>query len=307
MTPSGHADTVRSLAKGVALASLACLAYGIVVERDAFVLRRVTVPVLKAGQAPLRVLHLSDLHLTNDRTRLVRWVDGLAALRPDLVVNTGDNIGSAKAIGSLLKAYGRLFDTPGVFVFGSNDLYGPRPVNPLSYLGVGPTLGKTRSTLPSDELRDALTGHGWLDVEHVRTTLRLDGRNVEVRGTPDGHLDLDDYSRIAGPPAPGTDVSLLVTHAPYRRLLDAATRDSVDLLFAGHTHGGQVCVPWYGALTTNCDLETDRVKGLSRHDYQGRSSWLHVSAGLGTAPTAPFRFACRPEATLLTLVDRDVS
>ena len=105
MTPSGHADTVRSLAKGVAVASLACLAYGIVVERDAFVLRRVTVPVLKAGQAPLRVLHLSDLHLTNDRTRLVRWVDGLAALRPDLVVNTGDNIGSAKAIGSLLKAY----------------------------------------------------------------------------------------------------------------------------------------------------------------------------------------------------------
>ncbi len=297
----------RRIGAGVLGLGAACFAYGVLVERDAFVLRRVTVPVLPPGQAPLRVLHLSDLHLTPDRTRLVRWVDGLAALRPDLVVNTGDNVGSRAAYGPLLEAYGRLFDVPGVFVFGSNDLYGPRPINPLSYLGIGPTLGKDRSELPSEELRAELVGHGWTDVEHMRTTLLVDGRRVEVRGTKDGHLDADDYALVAGPPDPEADLSLFVTHAPYQRLLDAATRDGVDLMLAGHTHGGQVCVPGYGALTTNCDLELHRAKGLSPHESGGRSSWLHVSGGLGTAPTAPFRFACRPEATLLTLVERGVT
>ena len=62
----------------------------------------------------------------------------------------------------------------------------------------------------------------------------------------------------------------------------------------------------WGALVTNCDLEPARAKGLHRHPADSRpgdpgSSWLHVSAGLGTSPYAPVRFACRPEATLLTL------
>jgi predicted MPP superfamily phosphohydrolase len=78
----------------------------------------------------------------------------------------------------------------------------------------------------------------------------------------------------------------------------------VDLIMAGHTHGGQVCVPFYGALTTNCDLDAARAKGLSSHTYGGHTSALHVSAGLGTSPYAPYRFACRPEASLLTLVPR---
>jgi predicted MPP superfamily phosphohydrolase len=68
---------------------------------------------------------------------------------------------------------------------------------------------------------------------------------------------------------------------------------------AGHTHGGQLCLPFYGALVTNCDLDRSRVKGVSRW---GAQTALHVSAGIGTSPFAPFRFCCRPEATLLTLV-----
>ena len=92
-----------------------------------------------------------------------------------------------------------------------------------------------------------------------------------------------------------------VTHAPYLRLLDAMTADGMDLIFTGHTHGGQVCLPGYGALITNCDLDADRVKGPSTHTAGGRTAQLHVSAGLGTSPYAPYRFACRPEVTLLTL------
>ncbi len=107
---------------------------------------------------------------------------------------------------------------------------------------------------------------------------------------------------MAGPVDRDADeVAVAVTHAPYRRVIDAMAYDGHDLIMAGHTHGGQVCVPFYGALVTNCDLDTRRVKGLSRHSAGGHTSWMHVSAGLGTSPYAPVRFACPPEATLLTL------
>jgi predicted MPP superfamily phosphohydrolase len=80
--------------------------------------------------------------------------------------------------------------------------------------------------------------------------------------------------------------------------------DGFDLVLAGHTHGGQLCVPLRGALVTNCDLPRRQAKGLSSWSAGGRTAALHVSAGLGTSPYAPVRFACAPEATLLTLVER---
>ena len=61
-----------------------------------------------------------------------------------------------------------------------------------------------------------------------------------------------------------------MTHAPYRRVIDAMAYDGHDLIMAGHTHGGQVCVPFYGALVTNCDLDARRAKGLSQHSAGGR-------------------------------------
>ena len=91
-----------------------------------------------------------------------------------------------------------------------------------------------------------------------------------------------------------------VAHAPYLRVLDQFAADGYETILAGHTHGGQLCLPFKGALVTNCDLDTARAKGLHRHG----DSWLHVSAGLGTSPYAPVRFCCRPEATLLTLTPR---
>ena len=89
-------------------------------------------------------------------------------------------------------------------------------------------------------------------------------------------------------------------------MLDQFAADGYDAILAGHTHGGQVCLPGVGALTTNCDLEPARAKGLHRHpadshDGDPGSAWLHVSAGIGTSPYARIRVACRPEATLLTL------
>ena len=291
-------------AGGLLVAGAGALAYG-VAEAQAFTVRRIEVPVLAPGQKPLRVLHVSDIHLMPYQARKLAFVAGLADLQPDLVVNTGDNISSPVSIGLLARAWEGLLGVPGVFVFGSNDYSRPTFRNPLRYLA-GPSGRRERppASLPVGDLRAMLASGGWIDLNQRRAVLQVDGRAVEARGTDDAHLAQDDYAAVAGPADPGVDLAIAVTHAPYLRLLDAMTTDGAQVIFAGHTHGGQVCVPGVGALVTNCDLDTDRVKGLSRHTANGRTAWLHVSAGVGTSPYAPYRVACRPEATLLTLVAR---
>lgn len=287
----------------LAATGIACFGYGLL-EASRFVIRRVELPVLPAGAADIRVLHVSDLHLLPGQHRKIEFVRRLADLEPDLVVNTGDNIASADAIPVLHAAWGRLRHVPGVFVFGSNDYQAPRFKNPLRYVTHGRSeLGPEDlpPTLPTEELRERLVSGGWVDLTHRRHELQIGGLRIEFRGTDDAHHGHDDYRLVEGPPAPDADLAIGVTHAPYLRILDAMTADGVDLVFAGHTHGGQVCVPGYGALTTNCDLDTARVKGPSRHEHAGRTAALHVSAGLGTSPYAPFRFACRPEVSLVTL------
>lgn len=282
------------------------LAYAGLYEVDAYRLRRVSVPVLPAGSRDIRVLHVSDIHMTPGRTKRQRWLTELAGLEPDLVVDTGDNLAHPDAVPFVLQSLGRLLDRPGVYVWGSNDYFGPTFKNPLRYLtsrGKPPNQHpEPERELPWVDLGEAFSRHGWNDLTHTTTTIEIEGVRIGFRGTDDAHLRRDHYAEVAGPvDRTAVDVAIGVTHAPYLRVVDAMTADGLDLIIAGHTHGGQVAVPGYGALVTNCNLDTRRVKGLSQNTAGGRTSWLHVSAGMGTSPYAPVRFACPPEATLLTL------
>ncbi|MGN6300473.1 MAG: metallophosphoesterase [Angustibacter sp.] len=289
---------------------------GCVVESRAYTLRRFELPVLAPGTPSLRVLHLSDLHLT-DRQRLERdWVRGLAALEPDLVVDTGDNLAHLEAVPNVLRAVEPLLERPGAFVLGSNDYFAPKPKNPARYLL--PDGGKRRIAgrrLPTDRLVEGLTAQGWLDLTNTRGRLQVAGVDLSFVGVDDPHLGYDrfpvspDAASDASSPA---DLTIGVTHAPYTRVLDAMVRDGASLLLAGHTHGGQLRLPGYGTIVTNCDLDRHRARGVSRwwdgaaHEpplapAPDDAAWLHVSAGLGTSPYTPVRFNCRPEASLLTL------
>jgi len=295
----------RTLPLAVLAAGVTGLAWSLA-EARAFVLRRFTLPVLPAGSDPLRVLHLSDLHLVPRQTAKLEWVRGLAALEPDLVVSTGDSLAHLQAVPAVLRAHGELLDRPGVFVLGSNDYYAPRPKNPARYLL--PAGGGRRvigDRLPTADLVRGFTEAGWVDLTNRRGALQVRGLRLDFVGVDDPHLKRDRYERVEGPVDPAADLTLGVTHAPYRRVLDAMTADGAGLVLAGHTHGGQLCLPGYGALVTNCDLDRRRARGVSRWAPGGGSgpeaAWMHVSAGLGTSPFAPVRFACRPEATLLTL------
>jgi uncharacterized protein len=300
-----RARTITSIA---AVTGAAAIGYASVIERNWFALRQETIPVLPTGSDPLRVLHISDLHLTPGRHRLMAFVRSLAALDPDLVVNTGDSIASPDAVGPLLDALGPLLDKPGAFVYGSNDLFSPKPRNPARYLWRTSAREheEYEPDLPWEKLGGELAAAGWLDLNNRRGRLTVSSLDIALAGVHDPHVGRDRYDLVAGPADPAAGLRLGVLHAPEPAVMDLFAADGYDLLLAGHTHGGQLRVPGFGALVTNCGIDRERVSGLSMHPEispaGGKTAWLYVSAGLGTSPWAPVRFACRPEATMLTLI-----
>ena len=344
---------------GVAAVGVAGLGYAAGVEVNLYRVRRFELPVLDPGAKPLRILQVSDIHMVPGQRRKHAWLRSLAELEPDLVVNTGDNLSHHDAIGPVLDALEPLLHVPGVFVFGSNDYYRAKKLNPTKYLWRG-----DRSRTPDQErdqndwhaLQAGLEKYGWLPLNNARGVLELGGdtsaraadgnvtasdsgrrashssraardsrgsgsrpsplsslsplansnvRRIAFVGLDDPHVKRDRYESVAGGPDIDAEITLGVTHAPYIRALDAMASDGLPVILAGHTHGGQLCVPFYGALVTNCDIDTARVKGLHTHTApNARTSYIHVSAGCGTSRYAPVRFACPPEASLLTLVPR---
>jgi predicted MPP superfamily phosphohydrolase len=270
----------------VAVAGAAAFAWGNLVERNRFGVRLERLPILKPGAAPLKVLHLSDLHMAPWQEAKQDWIASLVELEPDLVVNTGDNLGHVHGLVGVARALEPFAGIPGVYVNGSNDYFGPVLKNPFNYFFAGPKPGRE---------------------------LRVGGTQLEVFGVNDAHRRWDRLDLLPGAiddlreneadeePAPGGAVTLGVTHAPYRRVLDAFVTYGARAIFAGHTHGGQVRIPGLPALVTNCDIPREQAQGLSTWSHAGHSAWLNVSAGIGTSIYAPVRFACPPEAVLLTL------
>ncbi len=274
------------------------------VEARAFILRRVEVPILAPGEREIRVLHISDIHLKARQQRKIDFIEKLSGLRPDLVVTTGDNIAGPDAIEPLLVAMAPLLQGPGAFVLGSNDFAEPQLRNPASYLFANSEPASDPVPMPWWKLHDAFVDAGWVYLDNAAGRLQVAGRTIDFRGTGDAHHGLDNYASVSGPTAPDADLTFGVTHAPYRRVLDAMVDDGLDMIFAGHTHGGQICLPVNRAIITNCDLPTDQASGLSTWRHGGNQAPLHVSAGLGTHPMLTIRLFCRPEATLLRLVPR---
>jgi predicted MPP superfamily phosphohydrolase len=265
-----------------------------------YVLREAEMPILPAGHDDIRVLHFSDLHLTPARKKEIADIKSFISLRPDLVISTGDFLAHKSAVPVVLDALDQLLDIPGLFVFGSNDYYEPVPKNPLKYLLPNHGKRKHGPELNWQELDAALRARGWKNINTSRTTITINKTVIEARGTDDAHLEFDDYSLVAGE-ARKCHIAIGVTHAPYLRIIEAMAKDNLDAIFAGHTHGGQVRLPWPGgskALTTNCDLPTWRARGLT---VVKGEPLLNVSAGMGTGPFSRIRVASPPEVSLVTL------
>ncbi len=310
MTSRAFSNRILRSAAALATLGLTTFLYANQIELRAFKLHRVQVPVLAPGTLarvgkregePFRILHVSDFHMLPDQKLKQKWVASLDALNPDLVINTGDNLGSDKAVPSVLAALGPLLNRPGAFVFGTNDYFAPRPVNPLKYL-TGKKRKPSRVELPWRGMRAAFIEHGWQDATHARLEFVAGGVKVALSGVDDPHHELEDYSQIAGAPNADADIAIGLSHSPEPHVLDAFAEDGYELVLSGHTHGGQVCLPGGKAIVTNCGIDRSRASGLSRWTEK---TWLHVSNGLGTSPYAPVRLFCRPSATLIEVVERD--
>src|SRR3954465_1881706 len=196
----------------------ATVGYASLIERTRWTLRRFEVPVLVPGSAPLTVLQLSDLHMTAGQRSKQDWVAGLADLRPDLVITTGDNLAGMDAGPPTLRALDPLMELPGAFVLASNDYFAPRPKNPLKYF-------KTNhkrvpgTPLPWRELRDGMAARGWLDLATATGELAVAGRRIAFAGLDDPHLKRDRYDDVAGPADPDADVRIGLVHSPEPRVL----------------------------------------------------------------------------------------
>ena len=293
----GSMGFLANSALAIGATGVVSLAYGLV-EAQAFKVRELDLALLPAGSESIRVLHISDLHITPAQTRKINWVKSLAKLEPDFVVGTGDFLAHQLAVPAVVEAMNELLDIPGAYVLGSNDYFAPSFKNPFMYFNKKREIRAEGTALPTSDLVDELNDAGWLDLNNKQSTAVINGVKIHFRGTDDPHINKDDYAAVAG--AFDSDAFAFgVTHAPYRRVLQSFETDKADLVLAGHTHGGQICIPFYGALVTNCDLPQGQAKGFSTF---GESEMpLHVSAGVGTSPFAQVRIACRPEATLITL------
>ncbi len=305
--------SLRSVFGGMVAVGAGLFAYASLVERNMFGVRRESIDVLEPGSSNLRVLHLSDIHLAPWQRRKIEWIRSLAALQPDLIVVTGDSLGHRDAIPALARALSVFTGVPGVFVHGSNDYFAPRIPNPFTYLIRPSEPDQTGEKLDTEGLEQFYSSLGWLNLNNASGHLSVNGSTIMFAGTDDPHLNLDRMDTVArslddalGDNFEPVSAIVGVTHAPYRRVLDALTTLGTDVIFAGHTHGGQVCVPGIGALTTNSDLPLSLARGLGVWNHLDRSAFLNVSAGIGTSIYAPVRFACPPEAVLVTLRAKDI-
>lgn len=297
---------------GIAAAATAVVAYGVFIERNLFSVRTETCDVLQPEGNPITVLHISDLHLAPWQSRKIEWVRSLASTKPDLVVVTGDSLGHRDALPALRRALAPLAGIPGVYVHGSNDYFGPHIPNPATYLWRPSELDEDREALDTAGLEGLYHELGWVSLNNSAARLTVGGNRLLCVGTDDPHIGRDRLDVVMGAVEQQLesddpiDAVIGVTHAPYTRVLNALTTVGADVIFAGHTHGGQLCIPGVGALTTNSDLPLSLARGLAVWNHEGRSSFLNVSAGLGTSIYAPMRFACPPEAILVSLDRSDI-
>ena len=308
----------------VAAAAAAAGVWGTLVERRLYTLRRVSLAVLPANATPLTVLHLSDIHMAPWQSGKQDWIRGLAELAPDLIVDTGDNLGHERGLEGIRRAFDPFAGIPGVFVHGSNDYWKPTPRNPLRYFSGPSTMKHTPQRIDTNQLTNYFADElGWIDLNNRAASLDIKGTRLELLGVNDPHRNYDKLDVLAGSieaerenspfydddPWPRQEsstseaITVGVAHAPYQRVLNSFVTHGARLMLAGHTHGGQVRVPGFGALVTNCDIPRSQARGVSVWTHAHRAAYLAVSAGLGTSIYAPVRFACPPEATLLTLTE----
>jgi predicted MPP superfamily phosphohydrolase len=224
--------------------------------------------VLPEDRRPVRIAVISDLHAEGDREPWSGLAEQVNSTDPDLILMLGDTLNRSRALPVLRRILRRMRASHGKYaVWGNWETW-------------------YWSRLPLLEG----TGFSWL--HRRRVTKRIHGQTVHLVGLPFGNK------------TKGARAERLLARAPRGwRIFLYHTPDlvmevpSADLYLAGHTHGGQVAIPLYGALVTLSRFGKRFERGL----YRVEQTHLYVNPGIGVEPAVPVRLGVRPEVTLITL------
>lgn len=233
-------------------------------------------PQLPPSFSGMKIVHFSDLHLGAffDVDHLQKIVNHINSLKPDLICFTGDLVEDGteildKSIPILQQLHAPLGK---IAIFGNHDY----------------RIGKQQ------DVEDALKQSGFVFLQNNHTSINLLGEKIYVAGTDDMFGGGSDIPKaIEGIPA--NQFTILLAHEPD--LADIAVQHWIHLQLSGHSHGGQIRVPFVGALFTP-DGAKKYIDGL--FPFRDSNFKLYVNRGIGTT-ALPFRFHCRPELTMITL------
>jgi hypothetical protein len=285
MEPPTRATRVgERVVLALAVFGLACFAYGYFVEPYWPEVTRVRVESakLKGAERPLRLVHISDLHCDPEPRLEERLPDIIAAERPDLIVFTGDSLNSPEGLPVLRRLLPRLAAVaPTYAVRGNWD---------TAYWGRTELFGGTGVV----ELRKEAAR-----VDAAGTTLWVAGAAFATLPEPPAGTRGGIETALKDVP-PGA-FTVFLYHTPDE-IEEVTATSRVDLYCAGHTHGGQVALPVYGALVTLSKFGKRFESGLHRVG----ETWLYVTRGVGMegGPAPRVRFFARPEVTVIELAPR---
>jgi predicted MPP superfamily phosphohydrolase len=240
--------------------------------------KNLRLPKLPQPLQAFRIAHLSDLHMTGQLGREFYdcVVDQTNALAPDMVVITGDILEKENCLPWIEPTLGRLQAPHGRFFILGNHEQRLRDV-----------------TL----LRRALTEIGFIDLGSRCQTVSINDAEVLLAGNERPWFgsapELGGYSRRNTGLNPAPSFRILLSHTPDNFLW--AKSHTFDLMLAGHTHGGQIRLPWLGAIIAPSFYGSRYAGGV----YSEPPTLMHVSRGL--AGIHPIRLNCRPELALLIL------
>ena len=264
---------------------------------------RLAIPDLPPGLDGLRILHVSDTHFPADGDSVGRFVELTWHLDYDLVCCTGDYVETSAGWEAAADALTQLRAPFGVYAtLGAHDYCPPvRTLDEWISFNLDRALRSRRRFVNPQPFIDRLESAGIVVLRNEWRSLEISGELVRLGGAG------DDSARMArlesAVPAPG-GFSMLLTHAPDAALrLAGPSQGGPSLVLSGHTHGGQIRVPGWGAPLRHSRLVNRRqASGVFERD----GTKVVVSRGFGTAHV-PLRVACRPEIGLLTLSRGDAA
>ena len=279
---------------GAVIGFLVALFWASFIEPNWYRLRRITIRGQKKIKHPITILHLSDIHFTKKEGSKRGFFQKLSMLNPDLIFLTGDIIDDDEGIETAVRLISGLRARYGTFlVLGNHDYYDYQWIDNVRY-----HLGLTRTAIHRNNVPRYVSEMKKIGV-HVlineSVKLQVHGNPVLIGGTDDPVTQKIDFERALHGLSPET-LNILLIHQ-LDGLLKLSHR-GVDLAFAGHTHGGQVRIPFLGPIVCDTKLPRRYVEGL--HTYQGMT--VFVSRGLGAGRTLFPRFACRPEAIFFEVI-----